>query len=116
MSQAELFQNLLIMAAIDGRLSESELRLLSDRAAQWGITDDEFERAIQNAIAGCNVLAIPQDQVERAQMLKDMIRMMAADGQLPDSQKRLFATATTALGITPIELNQLIDTVLEEGV
>ena len=38
MSHADLFRNLLLMAAVDGRMSESELRLLSHRAAEWGIT------------------------------------------------------------------------------
>ena len=38
MSRSDLFRNLLLMAAVDGRMSESELRLLVHRAAQWGIT------------------------------------------------------------------------------
>ena len=44
MSQSDLFRNLLLMAVVDGRMSEAELRLLVHRATEWGITDDEFER------------------------------------------------------------------------
>ena len=64
MNQADLFRNLLLMAAIDGRMSEAELRLLSHRAAEWGITDEEFERAIQDAIDGNAELTIPTSPSE----------------------------------------------------
>ena len=43
------------------------------------------------------------------------MRVMAADGQLAEEQKRLFALAASVLEISTEELNGLIDTVLEEG-
>ncbi|MDG2382999.1 MAG: TerB family tellurite resistance protein [Pirellulaceae bacterium] len=115
MTQAELFRNLLIMAAIDGRMTESELRLLSDRATQWDISDDEFEQAIQDAIAGKTELTIPHDPVERAELIQEMICIMAADGQLSEQEKELLAIATTAFGISPVELNGLIDSLLNDS-
>ena len=115
MSQSDLFRNLLLMAAVDGRMSESELRLLVHRAAQWGITDDEFEQAIQDALSGEAELTIPNDQAERTELLKELIRVMAADGQLAEEQKRLFAHAASVLRLSTKELNGLIDSVLEEG-
>lgn len=114
MTQAELFRNLLIMAAVDGSMAESELRLLSDRATQWGISDDDFEQAIQDAIRGTAELTIPTDPAERSQLLKEMICMMAADGRLASKQKELLALATTALGVSPEELNSLIDSLLDD--
>ena len=114
MSKSEQFRNLLMMAAADGRMDESELRLLSHRATEWGITDDEFEAAIHYAISGGASLTIPSDPRERKAYLKDMIRMMAADGVMAESEKNLFAMAATMVGIEGEELNQLIDEVLSE--
>ena len=47
MDRLDSFRNLIIMAASDGRMAEAELRLLSHRATEWGITDDQFEDAIE---------------------------------------------------------------------
>jgi hypothetical protein len=110
----EQFRNLLIMAAADGAMSEAELRLLSDRAVEWGITDDEFEQAIHYALTSNPVLQIPSDEYERRIVLKDLVRMMAADGQMSDSEKKLFATLSAVLNMTGVELNSLIDEVLDE--
>lgn len=45
-------------------------------------------------------------------MLRDLIRMMAADGDLADVEKDLFATAAAKMEISEDELNQIIDSVL----
>lgn len=39
----------------------------------------------------------------------DLIRMMAADGQLNESEKRLFALAAAKMNFSEDKLNQLID-------
>ncbi len=116
MNQADLFRNLLIMAAVDGRMSEAELRLLTERAAEWDISDDQFEDAIQDAISGDAELTIPTNGEDRSELLKEMIRMMAADGCLAEQQKKLLAVATTALGVNSTELNELIDSLLDESI
>jgi uncharacterized tellurite resistance protein B-like protein len=114
MDRGDSFRNLLIMAASDGRMSESELRMLADRAAEWGITDDQFEQAIQDAISGRAELTLPSDAQGRNEILKDLIRMMGADGRILDGERQLFAFASSILGIEQVDLNQLIDEVLSE--
>lgn len=108
------FLNLLLMAASDGRMAESELRLLSHRAAEWGITDDQFEEALELALTGRAELTIPPDADERRQLLKELVRMMAADGKMCEAEKRLFALCSGVIGIEDAELNRLIDEVLQE--
>ena len=97
-----------------GQMAESELRLLSDRATQLGVTDDEFEDALHDAILGRAALTLPTDPDERIEILKDMVRMMAADGKITDSEKQLFALASGVMGIGADRLNRLIDQVLED--
>ena len=114
MDAADNFRNLLLMAVSDGQMAESELRLLSDRATQWGVTDDEFGKALRDAISGRVALTLPTDSNERIEILKDMIRMMAADGVMTDSEKQLFAVASGVMGIGVEHLNGIIDEVLED--
>lgn len=115
MDAADCFRNLLLVAASDGRMTESELRLLADRATAWGISDDQFEDAIHDALRGQANFTLPPEPAARTELLKDMIRMMAVDGRLDKEEKTLFALASTALGFDADALNQLIDSVLEEG-
>lgn len=115
MTISEHFRSMLAMAAADGMMNEAELRLLSHRAAELGITDDEFEDAIRHEIAKDAELSVPEDPVERRNILKDMIRMMAADGALDASEKKLFAVVSTLFEVNGDQLNQLIDEVIAEG-
>jgi uncharacterized tellurite resistance protein B-like protein len=79
------------------------------------VTDDQFEDAIFEAISGRATLTLPADPKERLEMVKDLLRVMAADGRMTDSEKELFALASTALGMDENDLNRLIDDVLAEG-
>ncbi|MCA9151405.1 MAG: hypothetical protein KDA92_18965 [Planctomycetales bacterium] len=108
----DVFLNLLIMAAADGSIAESELGLLAHRAAEWGITDEQFEDALEKAASGRAELTVPNDPAERKLLLKELVRMMAADGKLSDSEKQLFAVFSSASGIGDEELNRLIDEVI----
>ena len=115
MTASEHFRNMLAMASADGLMSESELRLLSHRATEFGITDTEFEDAIHSAIANDVQISIPDDASERSAILKDLVRMMAADGELKDPEKKLFAIVATLYEFDGDKLNRLIDEVVDEG-
>lgn len=114
MDASTAFQNLIVMAAADGSMNESEMRLLADRAVQWGIDDPQFSRAIEAALSGRAELTIPAAPDQRRELLKQLIQMMAADGHLEKREKKLFAVAATAMEIDDDELNTLIDEVLAE--
>ena len=115
MTASEHFRNMLAMASADGMMSEAELRLLSHRATEFGITDNEFEDAIRNAIANEVQISVPADWDERSAILKDMVRMMAADGELKETEKKLFAVVATMYEFNGAQLNQLIDEVVADG-
>ena len=46
------------------------------------------------------------------EMLKELIHMMAADGELAETEKQLFATAAARMDISGDELNDIIDSIL----
>jgi uncharacterized tellurite resistance protein B-like protein len=113
-SDISRFRNLLAMAAVDDRMSEAEMRLLADRAIQWGITNEQFEDALQQVLAGKAELTIPASKSDRHALLKGLIRVMAADGKLTSAERKLFALAAVTMDVSAEEVNALIDSVLAE--
>ncbi|GIW98314.1 MAG: hypothetical protein KatS3mg111_1647 [Pirellulaceae bacterium] len=114
MQRLDHLKNLVIMAAADGALSENEIALLIDRCRELGLQEEDLESAIAFALSEQASLRLPVDREEQDQMLSDLIRMMAADGQLREVEKRLFALAAARMGIAKDELDALIDRLLAE--
>jgi uncharacterized tellurite resistance protein B-like protein len=106
-------KNLAIMSAADGSLSEQEISLLVDRCDELGLTEEHLEKAIAFALSKQAALALPTDVEEQEKVLEDMIRMMAADGQLAESEKRLFAFTAAKMGFPKARLDALMDRLIK---
>lgn len=114
MQKLTLFRNLMVLAASDGKVTEEEVMFLSLRAANWGIDDKEFHAALEFARSRQAELQVPGDEQERLEMLRDMLRMMAVDGELADIERKLFAVAAASVGLERQDINDLIDDVVSE--
>lgn len=112
MPKFEFFQNLMVMAAADGQLTEEEIAFLSQRSNRWGITDTEFTAAIKFALSPDAHISIPPTKGERDQLLKEMVRTMAVDGELAEIEKQLFAVAAATMQVSDQDLNKIFDDVL----
>ena len=64
---------------------------------------------ISFALSDQAALRLPTDPAEQEALLTDLIRMMAADGQLSEAEKRLFALAAAKMNFDSNRVNQLID-------
>lgn len=113
MTPFSTFQNLMVMAASDGQLTEEEIVFLAQRANRWGVTDEQFGEAMKFAVSPGAVLSIPAQKSERVQLLREMVRMMAVDGELAEIEKNLFAVAAATMRISDSELNAIFDDVLQ---
>lgn len=111
----ENLRHLFAIAAADGQFALGELRLLGDRALSWGITDDEFEALLDEAARGDAELQLPDNHDDRRALLSDLVRMMAADGELHPKEKDLFAVIASKMEISVAELNQVIDKTIADG-
>lgn len=109
MEHLDHLKNLVIMAAADGSLAEGEIAFLVDRCSDLGLDEEDLEKAIAFALSGEAKLKFPVDRAEQNRMLADLMRMMAADGELAEVEKRLFALAAAKMGIEKVELEALID-------
>jgi uncharacterized tellurite resistance protein B-like protein len=112
MNLLDKLTNLLVMAAADRSLTEREIHFLLNRSVRWGISEQEFSRALDYACSDEAELRIPANPDERLQMLQDLIRMMAADGNLAEVEKRLFATAAAKMRLSGQQIDDIIDSVL----
>jgi len=109
MERFELFKNLMVMAAADKKFTEEEVEFLALRSSRWGISDRQFQEAFQFAKSSGAKMTIPEAHEERLRLLRNLIRMMAADGELAPIEKRLFAEAAAKMGVKPDELDKTID-------
>jgi uncharacterized tellurite resistance protein B-like protein len=102
-------RNLLVMAASDGSLSESEMGYLTDRCQKWGLTEAALADAIKYALSKDAELTLPPRESDRLEMLEDLMAMMAADGELAETERHLFAIAAAQMNISEAKLNRIID-------
>ena len=115
MDKLETFHNLVNMAAIDNKFTEEEVQYLAQRANQWQISSDEFETALAGISEGQLEVKIPEGFEARVVLMKEMIRMMAIDGELADMEKRLCAQASGKMDFTTQQFGQILDEVIAEA-
>ena len=112
MERFEIFKDLMIMAAADRKFTDQEVEFLTLRADRWGLTDQQFEEALRSATSGDAQLVIPETRDERINLLRELLEVMAADGELAPLEKQLFAGAAAKMEISEAELNDIIDQLL----
>jgi uncharacterized tellurite resistance protein B-like protein len=115
MRHLDHLKNLVIMASADGSLSEREIALLVDRCSDLGLEEADLGRAVAFALSDEASLKLPTENQEQLEMLADMIRVMAADGELSEVEKRLFALAAAKMNVDRHELDHMIDKLIGKG-
>jgi len=110
----ELFHSLVQMAAVDGKFTEQELRLLIDRADKWGVPNDEFETAMAGVTTGRSTVTVPEADADRVELLSELIKMMAVDGHLSPEEKDLCARVAAHMGYGTEKLELVIAELLRE--
>jgi hypothetical protein len=112
MDRFESFKNLLVMAAADGKVTDEELTYLSLRSVRWDISNEQFQAALDCALDPGAVISLPKSKEASLEMLGDLVRMMAIDGELADVEKQLFAVAAAKMNISTPELDHLLTSLI----
>lgn len=107
-------RNLVVMAFADGSLGEREVNLVADRCAELRLDSYDLQKAVEFGLGDDAALEIPDDSGDRRELMKDLIRMMAADGVLEESEKRLFALAAARMEMSTADVENLINETLEQ--
>jgi uncharacterized tellurite resistance protein B-like protein len=113
MDRKHLFRNLLVTAAIDGKLTEEELTFLSQRANRWGVTEADFQADLAYARTPNAEVLIPPEPEDRIELLKNMVSLIAVDGEIVDVERTLFAVIAARMEVSTASLNRIIDAVLQ---
>lgn len=106
-------RNLVVMALADGSIGQREVDMVAQRCVELGLGQSELESALSFGLGDDAALELPADEEQRDELLRDLIRMMAADGYLDESEKRLFALAAAKMEITGDRLQNLLSSVLQ---
>jgi uncharacterized tellurite resistance protein B-like protein len=113
MDRSEMFKNLMVMAAVDKKFADQEVEFLTLRSNRWGLTEQQVNDALAYASSDSAELSIPDSKEERVELMKNLILMMGADGELSVLEQRLFAGAAATMDIESDELNRMIDELLQ---
>ncbi len=112
MDKLNLFQNLVFMAASDGKFTDEEIQALAVRAESWNISNDDFDSIIVGLQSGDVDMILPETREQKTELLSEMVKIMAADGELAEVEKQLCATAAAKMDFTMQEFEQILSSLI----
>lgn len=89
-------KNLVMLAAADGHLTDSELAVVLAVASRENITPEEFDHVVDNPDSV--TIALPEDEDTKLAYLRDMVALMIIDGELEEQEMAICKIYAMALG------------------
>ena len=89
-------KNLVMLAAADGHLTDSELAVVLAVASRENITPEEFDQVVDNPDSV--TIALPEDEDTKLAYLRDMVALMMIDGELEEQELAICKIYAMALG------------------
>ena len=115
MNRIELFHNLVNLAASDGKFTDEEVRFLAERAEHWEIPKGEFESALAQISTGNFEVKVPDSPLDRVNLMKEMIRLIASDGELADMEKHVCSLVAGRMNFSGVEFDRVLQSVIAEA-
>ena len=82
MTPIQLFHNLINLAAVDQKFTDEEIDYLIEVANRHNIPSEEFEAGLNGIREGMIEVQLPPGDEDRKKLMKEMIMLMAIDGDL----------------------------------
>ena len=105
-------KNLVMLAAADGHLTDSEMAVLLAVASRENLTPDEFNKVIDDPDSVSIVL--PEDEDTKLAYLRDMVAMMMVDGELDEQELAICKLYALALGYRSSIVDGMIAGVIDQ--
>lgn len=105
-------KNLVMLAAADGRLTDSEMAVLLAVASREDITPDQFNEVIDNPESVS--ITLPEDEETKLAYLRDMVAMMMIDGELDEQEMAICKIYAMALGYRGSIVDGMIAGVIDQ--
>ena len=105
-------KNLVMLAAADGRLTDSEMAVLVAVASRENITPEQFNEVIDNPDSV--TITLPDDEDTKLAYLRDMVAMMMIDGELDEDEMAICKIYAMALGYRGSIIDGMIAGVIDQ--
>ena len=105
------FNNLVMLARVDGKVDDSEIKLLARMAKKLSLTDEQVKEIIEHSDA--YPMVPPVSKEDRYERFVQLIEMMLVDGVIDESEKTLVSKYGTALSISDEEINTNVDRIVD---
>ena len=105
-------KNLVMLAAADGKVTDSELAVLLAVASRENITPDEFNRVMEDPDS--IIIDLPEDEDTKLAYLRDMVAMMMVDGELDEQELAICKIYAMALGYRGSIVDGMIAGVIDQ--
>lgn len=105
-------KNLVMLAAADGHLTDSEMAVLLAVASRENLTPDEFNKVIDDPDS-VNI-ELPEDEDTKLAYLRDMVAMMMIDGELEEKEIAICKLYAMALGYRGAIVDGMIAGVIDQ--
>ena len=104
-------KNLVMLAAADGHLTDSEMAVLLAVASRENLTPEEFNKVIDDPDSVS--IQLPEDEETKLAYLRDMVAMMMIDGELDEAEMAICKLYAMALGYRGSIVDGMIAGVIE---
>ena len=105
-------KNLVMLAAADGHLTDSEMAVLLAVASRENLTPDEFNKVIDDPDSV--TIDLPEDEDTKLAYLRDMVAMMMIDGELNEQEMAICKLYAMALGYRGSIVDGMIAGVIDQ--
>jgi uncharacterized tellurite resistance protein B-like protein len=102
-----IFQNLFLVAAADGDLTEREEEFLREVADNLGLAPSDIDHILSNH-KDLDFI-IPEDEEERFFSLKNLVYMMVIDGEIQDSEYNLCLNFAERIGMGEEDIENILE-------
>ncbi len=99
-------KNLVALACSDGKVDESEMKLLREAATNAGVSENELQKLIERG--NDFQYLIPESEEDRETQLIQMLSLAIADGEFSEDEYDLCKMVAQKLGFTEQELELII--------
>ena len=105
-------KNLVMLAAADGHVTDSEMAVLLAVASRENITPEEFNKVIDDPDSVH--ITLPDDEDTKIAYLRDMVAMMMVDGELDEQELAICKLYAMALGYRGSIVDGMIAGVIDQ--
>lgn len=105
-------KNLVMLAAADGQVTDSELAVLLAVASRENISPEEFNNVIENPDS--ITITLPEDEDTKLAYLRDMVALMMVDGELDEQELAICKLYAMALGYRGSIVDGMIAGVIDQ--